>query len=170
MDWATYRAKALPGDGIDLAEIEAFLAYEARLLDERLFYDWMALFAEDGTYWVPARPDQPDPYNHASLFFDDRELMKTRIDRLNHPRLHSQTPASRTARVVGNLTLEGAENGTLAIGSSFTVVEYRQDAQRVFAGRYRHQLRRSGDGFEIASKKVELINCDGLFEPMSVPI
>ena len=30
--------------------------HEARLLDERRFRDWMDLFADDGTYWVPAAP------------------------------------------------------------------------------------------------------------------
>ena len=38
--------------------LEDFIIHEARLLDARRFRDWMALFAEDGTYWVPAVPDQ----------------------------------------------------------------------------------------------------------------
>lgn len=170
MDWPSYRAMARPGGGVDLAEIGAFLEYEARLLDDRLFYEWMELFTDDGCYWAPAAPDQPDPHDSASLFFDDRELMKTRIDRLHHPRIHAQTPPSRTVRVVGHFTLEGVEDGALLIGSNFTMVEYRQDRRRVFAGRYRHRLRRAGDGYAIAMKKVALVDCDGLHEPMSVPI
>ena len=62
----------------------------------------MALFAEDGTYWVPAVPDQDSPFDQASLFYDDRELMRTRVERLEHPRIHVQTPPSRTAHLVGN--------------------------------------------------------------------
>ena len=78
------------------ADIEKFLYREARLLDERRFEDWMNLFAEDGWYWVPAAPDQEDPYDGVSIFFDDRGIMKTRLERLDHPRVHSQKPASRT--------------------------------------------------------------------------
>ncbi|MBV8111708.1 MAG: hypothetical protein JO012_18275, partial [Hyphomicrobiales bacterium] len=49
------RAPAPPAAaGIDRAAFETFLIQEARLLDERRFREWMELFAEDGTYWVPA--------------------------------------------------------------------------------------------------------------------
>ncbi len=170
MEWADYRRMACPENGVDLREIGAFLAYEARLLDDRLFYEWMDLFTEDGYYWVPSKPDQPNPYDFASLFFDDRALMKTRIDRLHHPRIHSQIPPSRTAHLVGNAVLEGKEGGEISVSSVFTMVEARGDHQRVFAGRYRHRLRQAGAGYGIAVKKVELVNCDSLFEPMSVPI
>ena len=95
--------------GIDRGPFELFLIHEAQLLDERRFRDWMALFAEDGTYWVPAVPNQESPFNQASLFYDDRELMKTRVDRLEHPRIHVQTPPSRTAHLVGNMVVEQAD-------------------------------------------------------------
>ena len=171
MDWAEFRRKTL-SNGVDRAEIEAFLIYEARLLDERRFYDWMDLFTDDAYYWVPSKPDQESPLNHASLFYDDRELMKTRIDRLYHPRIHSQIPHARTAHVVTNMMVEEPDDGTgeFLIGSCFNMVEYRQGRQRVFAGRYLHRLRRDGDGYRIAWKKVELINCDDAFETIAVPI
>ncbi len=62
--------------GIDRAPFELFLIHEAALLDQRRFRDWMALFADDGTYWVPAVPNQESPFDQASLFYDDRELMR----------------------------------------------------------------------------------------------
>ena len=61
-------------------EYEQFLIHESRLLDERRFRDWMALFTEDGSYWVPATIGQRSPYGQTSLFYDDLELMRTRID------------------------------------------------------------------------------------------
>ena len=76
--------------GVDRAPIEQFLIHEARLLDSRRFREWMGLFAEDGTYWVPAVPDQESPFDQASLFYDDRDLMKTRVERLEHPRIRSE--------------------------------------------------------------------------------
>ena len=165
-------ARELAAAGLGRAAFEDFLIHEARLLDERRFRDWMALFADDGTYWVPAVPDQKSPFEEVSLFYDDRELMKTRIERLEHPRIHVQTPPSRTAHIVGNVVLEEADaaKGEYVVGSTFIMVEYRDDAQRLFAGRQHHRLRRHGDAFRIVQKRVDLINCDGAFEAMAVPI
>lgn len=160
------------GGTMGRAQFEDFLIQEAALLDARRFRDWMALFAEDGTYWVPAVPDQDSPFNQASLFYDDRDLMKTRIDRLEHPRIHIQNPPSRTAHLVGNIVVEQADpaKGEFTVASTVIMVEYRDEAQRIFAGRQRHRLRRDGGSFRIVQKRVDLINCDSAFEAMAVPI
>jgi 3-phenylpropionate/cinnamic acid dioxygenase small subunit len=156
----------------DRAAFEEFLIHEGRLLDQRRFRDWMALFAEDGTYWVPAVPDQDSPFTEASLFYDDRDLMRTRIERLEHPRIHVQTPPSRTAHLVGGVVIEAADaaTGEYAVASTVIMVEYRDETQRVFAGRQQHRLRREGSGWRIVQKRVDLINCDSAFEAMAVPI
>jgi 3-phenylpropionate/cinnamic acid dioxygenase small subunit len=161
---------AAGGDG--RKAVEDFIIHEASLLDARRFRDWMDLFAEDGTYWVPAVPDQQSPLDQASLFYDDRDLMKTRIDRLEHPRIHVQTPPSRTAHLVGSVVIEQGymAKDEYVVGSTVIMVEYRDDAQRVFAGRQRHRLRRHGDSFRIVQKRVDLINCDSAFDAMAVPI
>ena len=158
--------------GIDRARLEEFVIHEARLLDERRFREWMELFADDGTYWVPAVPDQKNPFDEASLFYDDRDLMKTRIDRLEHPRIHVQTPPSRTAHLIGNTLIEAVDEakGEYLVGSTVIMVEYREEQQRVFAGRQQHRLRREGPSFRIVQKRVDLINCDSAFEAMAVPI
>jgi benzoate/toluate 1,2-dioxygenase beta subunit len=162
----------MTADGISRATFEEFIIHEASLLDARRFRDWMGLFAEDGTYWVPAVPDQKSPFDQASLFYDDRDLMKTRIDRLEHPRIHVQTPPSRTAHLIGNVVIEdsNAAKNEYVIGSTVIMVEYRDDAQRVFAGRQHHRLRPNGDRFRIVQKRVDLINCDSAFDAMAVPI
>ena len=154
------------------SELEAFLIHEARLLDERRFREWMELFAEDGTYWVPAVPDQKSPFDQASLFYDDRDLMRTRVERLEHPRIHVQTPPSRTAHLLGNVAVESADDakGEYAVASTLIMVEYRDEQQRVFAGRQHHHLRREEGRLRIVRKRVDLINCDSAFEAMAVPI
>jgi 3-phenylpropionate/cinnamic acid dioxygenase small subunit len=162
----------MAADGGRPAALEDFIIHEARLLDARRFRDWMALFAEDGTYWVPAVPDQTSPLDQASLFYDDRDLMKTRVERLEHPRIHVQTPPSRTAHLIGNVVVEEWDQakGEYTVGSTLIMVEYRDETQRVFAGRQRHRLRRDGETFRIVQKRVDLINCDAAFEAMAVPI
>jgi benzoate/toluate 1,2-dioxygenase beta subunit len=158
--------------GVDRTPFADFITHEARLLDERRFRDWMALFADDGTYWVPAVPNQESPFDQASLFYDDRDLMKTRVDRLEHPRIHIQTPPSRTAHIIGNPVVDEADEkkGEYLVSSTVIMVEYREDRQRLFAGRQHHRLRRDGSSFRIVQKRVDLINCDSAFEAMAVPI
>ena len=157
---------------VDRAPFEQFLIHEATLLDERRFRDWMELFSDDGSYWVPAVPDQQSPFNQASLFYDDRELMRTRVERLEHPRIHVQTPPSRTAHLVGNVVVapDSAAKDEYLVSSTVIMVEYRDEQQRVFAGRQRHRLRREGANFRIVQKRVDLINCDSAFEAMAIPI
>jgi len=155
---------------MDTREFEHFLFHEARLLDDRRFRDWMGLFTEDGTYWVPAVPEQESPFDQASLFYDDRDLMQTRIARLEHTRIHVQTPPSRTAHLIGNIVAEPGEDGEYRVSSTVIMVEYRNDRQRIFAGRQIHRLRRDGSDLRIVQKRVDLINCDAAFEAIALPI
>jgi len=157
---------------MDERGFERFLLHEARLLDERRFREWLALFTDDGTYWVPAVPGQENPLDQASLFYDDRELMQTRVARLEHPRIHVQAPPSRTIHVIGNVAIESADAPAdeYVVASNVIMVEYRNDRQRLFAGRQHHRLRSTGEDFRIVQKKVDLINCDSAFEAIAVPI
>ena len=153
-----------------LHDLEAFLIFEARLLDERRFEEWLALFADDGWYWVPIEPGQQSPHDTVSLMYDDRRLLETRVRRLSHPNLHAQEPPSRTSHIVANVTVE--ENGAAdecTVRSKLHMIEYRRDAQRVFGGTCLHGLRRDGDGFSILWKRVDLVNCESVHDGLSVP-
>jgi benzoate/toluate 1,2-dioxygenase beta subunit len=150
-------------------EIEEFLFHEARLLDERRFEDWMALFTEDAVYWVPALPGQTSPTDQVSIFHDDRELMDVRIRRLRHPHNYAQLPPSRTRHLIGNVVVEKIEGGEIHVRSSLVMAEFRADEQRVFAADCRHRLRRHGGDLRIAWKRVDLVDCDAPHGHMSVP-
>ena len=41
-------------DTVGERELQAFIYHEARLLDERRFDEWLALFTPDGRYWAAA--------------------------------------------------------------------------------------------------------------------
>lgn len=156
----------------DRRAIEDFLIHEVRLLDERRFEDWRDLFAEDGYYWVPLRPDQTSPDGEASLFCDDRKIMQTRFERLRHPRIHSQTPPHRTCHVIGNFVVDAIdhERGECTIRSTMIMADYRARVQRVFAGAVQHRLRRVGASYLIVLKRVDLINCDDALELIAAPL
>jgi 3-phenylpropionate/cinnamic acid dioxygenase small subunit len=156
----------------DRSAIEAFLVYEAALLDDRKFEEWRELFDENGYYWVPLRPDQQSPDDEASLFYDTREVMQTRFERLRHPRIHSQTPPHRTCHLVGNVAVveTDAAAGQCTVRSSLLMADYRLRVQRIFAGKVQHRLRPEGGSYRIVWKRVDLINCDDSFELIAAPI
>lgn len=157
---------------VQKAEVEAFLIREARLLDERRFEEWMELFTADGYYWVPARLEQTDPWSEVSLMFDDREIMANRIQRLRHPKVYAQIPASRGVRQVSNVEIDAVDeaSGEITARSVFFMFEHRptlpQPIERVFAGHCYHRLRPEGGSFRLLWKKVLIANCDAAFEPL----
>jgi len=153
------------------AEARRFLLQEARLLDEARYEEWLALFMADAWYWVPSQPEQKSPLDTVSLIYDDRRLMETRVRRLGNPHMHAQQPASRTSRIVANVTLEATNppEQAAAVRSKLLMVEFRRNEQRLFAGTCLHRLVRAGDGLKIASKRVDLVNCEGELEGLVVP-
>jgi 3-phenylpropionate/cinnamic acid dioxygenase small subunit len=155
--------------GDDLRAVERFLTHEAHLLDSGRYEDWLALFAPDATYWVPARPDQTDPFTHVSLIYDDRRLLETRVRRLTAAIAHATTPRAAATRQVTNAAILERGADALLVRSKFALVEYRRNAQRLFAGAYIHRLLRAGDAFKIASKRVNLVNCEAELEGLVLP-
>jgi 3-phenylpropionate/cinnamic acid dioxygenase small subunit len=152
-----------------LSECEAFLVHEAELLDDGRFEDWLALFTENAWYWVPSEPNQDSPLTTVSLIYDDRRLLETRVRRLAGPRMHAQEPRSRTSRIVTNVTLRERRPASALVRSKFMMVEYRRGEQRLFAGTCFHDLVRTGEGLRIASKRVDLVNCDAPLDGLVVP-
>ncbi|MBI05101.1 MAG: phenylpropionate dioxygenase [Pelagibacteraceae bacterium] len=151
------------------AHITSFLIAEARLLDERRWEDWLALFTNDGWYWVPIEENQPEPRTTISLIYDDRKLLETRVRRLTKGALHAQSPNSRTTRTISNVTVEDEQGGAVITRAKFQMIEYRRNNQRLFGGTLWHHLIQEGATFAIHSKKVELVNCDGMMDGLNVP-
>jgi 3-phenylpropionate/cinnamic acid dioxygenase small subunit len=138
-----------------------FVAMEAALLDAGRLDDWLALFSDDGRYWVPllgAR--QTDPHSHQSIAFEDRLLLQLRIERLKNPRAHSQHPRSHCQHVLQRPTIEHADAGTALLRTPFIYVEARGDAQLMLAGSCRHVLVAELAGWRIREKRIDLLNAE----------
>lgn len=146
-----------------------FIYGEARLLDARKFEDWLGLWAEDGMYWVPSDPDQVEPYEHISYFWEDRHLRDVRVRRLLDPTAWSQQPSTYTARLVGGVSVDGVDHdGHLVASAAFQITEFHRDETRHLAGRYTFKLRQKDGAWKIALKRVDLANAGGLQENFEV--
>lgn len=157
------------GPAPDLRTLEQFLYHEARLLDEQRWEEWNALFTDDGIYWAPASPEQPDATHHISLIHENALLRAVRIKRFRHPYAFSLQPKPRTVHMVSNVMLDSVDvGGNCVVTSRFQMVQYRREKQDVFAGAYTHHLRATPGGYRIALKKTELVNCDAPMENVLV--
>jgi 3-phenylpropionate/cinnamic acid dioxygenase small subunit len=137
-----------------------FVIREARLLDEKRFDEWYELFAEDGHYWVPASPDQPDPLNHNSLAYEDKLLLKLRIERLKQPAAYSQKPASRCHHLLQAPELEKSSKDEFVVRTSFIYTETRGDESQRYAATAWHSLISIDQKLRIKLKRVDILNCD----------
>ncbi len=147
----------------DIRSLERFLYNEARLLDEQKWQEWDALFTEDGEYWVPATPGQPDGINHQSIMYETKMLRAVRLKRYSHPNAFSLQPLPRSVHVVSNVMLDSfdADDGSCVVNSRFIMFQYRRDVQHTFGGNVTHQLAHTtDDGYRIRRKRVDLVNCD----------
>lgn len=145
---------------MSLAEIETFLRCEASLLDGGRLDEWLALFSDDATYWVPLQAGQPDPVDTASIIYDDRRLLEVRVRQFTHPRAHARVPAPRTVHQIGNVEVLEDDGRELRVASTLVMIEYRHERQRVWGARVEHRLRRTADGLRIAAKRVDLVNSE----------
>ncbi|MBI1733128.1 MAG: aromatic-ring-hydroxylating dioxygenase subunit beta [Gammaproteobacteria bacterium] len=153
----------------DLRDLELFLFHEARLLDEQRWEEWNALFTDDGVYWAPAMPEQPNATHYVSLIHENALLRAVRVKRFRHPHAFSLQPRPRTLHLVSNVMLDSVDaGGNCVVTSRFMMAQYRREKQDLFAGTYTHHLRPTSSGYRIALKKAELVNCDAPMESVLV--
>ena len=143
-------------------DVVRFIYREARLIDEKRFDEWYELFAEDGYYWVPLTPGQTDPLAHNSLAYEDKLLLKLRIERLKQPTAYSQKPQSRCLHVLQAPEVEksDAARGEFLARTPFLYTETRGDELQRYAATAWHTLVRDGGGLRIRLKRVDILNAD----------
>ena len=146
---------------------EQFLYHEARLLDTQRYEDWLALFTDDATYWVPLEQNQKDPLETSSIVHDDRTLLELRVKQARHPRAHARQPLARTVHHVGNILVEESP-AEVRVNSTLQLVEFRNEKQRLYAALVEHRLRRANGSFRIAHKRIDLVNSEGELDGIAV--
>jgi len=147
--------------------VEQFLYREARLLDEQRLEEWLELFTDDATYWVPLEHDQADPVETSSIIHDDRTLLELRVKQARHPRAHARMPLARTVHQVGNVMVLDSSSEIL-VSSTLVLVEFRSERQKIWGALVEHRLRREGGDLRIAHKRVDLVNSEGELDGIAI--
>jgi 3-phenylpropionate/cinnamic acid dioxygenase small subunit len=148
--------------GFSDAQLTAFVVAEARMLDQQRYDEWTELFTDDGHYWMPVAPGQTDPTLHTSLMYEDKLLLKVRVERLKGARTYSQQPRSRSHHLLQTPSVEARDDasGEYRVLTPFHYVESRRDEQQLYAGWATHDLVAVDGALRIRLKRVELVNCD----------
>lgn len=147
---------------VTTADLVDFVYDETELIDSRRLEDWLALFAEEGIFWAPLTPGQPDYDLHTSLYHEDRLLLQLRIERLHSAKAYAQQPLSRCQHVMERpRVLEAdATANRYVVTAKMVYVETRLDEQIVLAGRLTYTLRREAEGLRILLRRLDILNCD----------
>ena len=151
------------GDGH--AEIVALLHREALYLDERRWDDWLALYAEDVEYWVPAWKGEheatEDPRREISLIYlNSRARLEERIGRIRSGRSAASLVLPRTAHAISNVLVEGetAEAADVRCLCITHIYDPKSRSEHRTVARHALGLARIGEGWRIRFKKVLLLN------------
>jgi 3-phenylpropionate/cinnamic acid dioxygenase small subunit len=145
-------------------ELIDFVVREARLLDEKHYDQWNALFTDDGIYWVPLVPNQPEGLDHTSHLHEDKLLRDLRIERLKSPRAFSQQPPTRSLHLLQTPTVEPADAARpdeRVVRTAFQYIESQGDELNAFFGVCWYRLVVDATGaLRIRQKRADLINSD----------
>lgn len=146
--------------------VQSFLMQEARFQDDRRLDEWLNFFADDLRYWMPVVTNRigRDTGKEISIFgevahFDDNKISLTnRVKRLSTGMAWSETPASRTRHLIGNVeVMAQEEDGTLKVRSNFMI--YRSHLEydfEIFSGVRHDCLRPCESSWQIFSRDIIL--------------
>jgi len=153
-------------------EIAEFLYTEAELLDERRYDDWLVLLADDIRYWMPMRRNVK--YGDAtgreftregadiSWFDEGKETLTRRVKQIQTGIHWAEEPQSRIAHLVSNVQLleatpSVADPREVTAKCRFLIYRNRVETETDFlVGKREDTLRRAGDGWLIARRKIIL--------------
>lgn len=139
-------------------EVEDLLYHEAELLDTWQLHEWLALFTEDGSYYVPSADLPRTASADDSLFYiaDDPVRLHERVIRLMKKTAHSEYPRSRTRHLVSNVRILEANDGEIRIAAAFATWRIKFGSNDVYIGSSHYRLRRVDGQLRIAEKRVFL--------------
>ena len=152
-------------------EIEDFLYREADLLDERHYDEWLALLTDDVRYWMPMRrnvkvDDREREFTREgrdiSWFDEGRETLTRRVRQIQTGIHWAEEPVSRISHLISNVQLveinpSAAEPAEVSVRCRFLVYRNRVETETdILVGKREDLLRRAGDGWQIARRKILL--------------
>lgn len=146
-------------------EAEEFLSYEASLLDERRFNEWLDLLTDDIHYWMPIRrtttakevANEFTKPGDGAFFDDDKQMLTLRVQRLQVGRAWAEDPPSRTRRMVSNIRVLSIDGDDMLLTANFQLYRTRLASEEdCWIGRREDLLRRVEGRLKLARRHIFL--------------
>ena len=152
-------------------EIAQFLYAEAELLDERRHDEWLALLADDIRYWMPLRRnvkfgDDTREFTRErediAWFDEGKETLARRVRQIQTGIHWAEEPQSRITHMVSNVQLleatpSFADPREVTAKCRFLIYRNRVETETdILVGKREDVLRREGEGWLIARRKIVL--------------
>jgi 3-phenylpropionate/cinnamic acid dioxygenase small subunit len=154
------------------ADIEDFYYYEADLLDNRRFRDWLELLADDITYFMPIRRNVKFGQHEArentklgegiSWFDEDKWTLTKRVDQILTGVHYAEEPLSRITHMVTNVQVTDvrpnlAEPQEVDVTSRILVYQNRVEYETyTLVGRRNDTLRKADSGWQVCRRQIIL--------------
>ena len=154
------------------ADIEDFYYQEADLLDERRFRDWLNIFADDISYFMPIRRnvkfgqhasrENTKSGEGISWFDEDKWTLTKRVEQILTGVHYAEEPLSRISHMVSNVQIKAVRPDLerpdeIDVTSRFLVYQNRVEYETyTFVGRRNDTLRATQIGWKVAKREILL--------------
>ncbi len=145
--------------------VQQQLFYEARLLDEEKFDEWMTLLTDDIRYRMPVterrfRKDRSAPlaFGGGYIFDENKARLTMRIGRLQSGLVWAEDPRNMVRRIVSNVEIwQGAEANQAEVYSVVTIHRSRIDGEeKHFVAGRRDVWRETDQGWRLVVRDISL--------------
>lgn len=148
---------------LTLEQVRQFLYYEARLLDDRQWDEWLACYSPHVVYWMPAWRDNDtlsnDPQREISLiYYPNREGLEDRVYRIKTERSGASTPEPRTTHLISNIELLGSSEQGMEVRYNWVTYSHRYQHTEHYFGTTTCILQETGGLPQIVRKTIQLNN------------
>jgi benzoate/toluate 1,2-dioxygenase beta subunit len=143
---------------------QAFLNREARFLDDKEWENWLALYAPDVEFWMPAWDDDDklvtNPQAEISLiYYGDKSGLEDRVFRIKTERSSATSlPEPRTGHNISNVEILEQDDRLCRLRFNWLTLSYRYKAVDSYFGTSFYTLDITGAQPLIKRKKVILKN------------
>jgi len=149
---------------LTIEDVRQFLYREARFLDDKEWDDWLALYAPDVQFWMPAWDDDDklvsDPAREVSLiYYPHKGGLEDRVFRIRTERSSATSlPEPRTSHNISNVEIIEQNESTCKLRFNWLTLNFRYKTTDTYFGTSYYTLDISSEAPLIKDKRVVLKN------------
>ncbi len=149
---------------LTIEDLRQFLYREARFLDDKEWDNWLALYAPDVQFWMPAWDDDDklvsDPAREVSLiYYPHKGGLEDRVFRIRTERSSATSlPEPRTSHNISNVEIIEQDESTCKLRFNWLTLNFRYKTTDTYFGTSYYTLDISGEAPLIKDKRVVLKN------------